>query len=75
MTTTICHKSGTDVLFPKKDGTISGNTTRTYLFCNRTSQVPAESVGNSTRLPIGPKGNQADPCLYLTQSHHFVVKD
>lgn len=26
--------------------------------------MPVESVGNSTRLPIGPKGNRAGPCLY-----------
>lgn len=34
VTTTICHKSGTDVLFQKKDSTISGNTTHSSLFCN-----------------------------------------
>lgn len=65
VTTTICHKSGTDVLFPKKDGTISGNTTHSSLFCNRTYSMPVESVGNSTKLPISAKGNQADLCLHL----------
>lgn len=56
VTTTICHKSGTDVLFPKKDP-ISGNIKHTSLFCNRAYSVPVESVGYSTRLPIGAKGN------------------
>lgn len=71
VTTTICHKSGTDVLFPKKDSTISGNITHSSLFCNRTYSVPVELVGNSTRFPIGAKGNQSDTCL--TEQHNISL--
>lgn len=53
VTTTICHESGTDILFPKKDRPISGNIKHTSLFCNRAYSVPVEPVGYSTRLPIG----------------------
>lgn len=69
--TTICHKSGTDVLFPKKDGTIYGNITHSSLFCNRTYSALVELVGNSTRLPIGTKGGQANPCL--TVQHNVLL--
>lgn len=53
VTTTIYHKSGTDVLFLKKECPASSNITHSFLRFKRAYSVPAESLGSSTRFPIG----------------------